>query len=79
MNLENHQRRRRAGLAKDDQRILLAVALLSGLVPVCTGWWKDPERIDRLDERQMPGMADAAAMRGTAAMRVGRSDPRSLG
>ena len=78
MNLENGQERRCAGLAKDNQRILLALALLGRMEPVSTRWWEDAERIDRLDKRQVPGMADAAAVLGTAAMRMARSNPGSL-
>src|SRR5437016_3882724 len=79
MNLENGQERRCAGLAKNNQRISLAEVLLGRLEPVSTRWWKDAERIGRLDERQVTGMADATAAIGTAAMGVTGSERGFLG
>src|SRR5439155_23033733 len=79
MNLENGQERRCPGLPKNNQRISLAEVLLGRLEPVSTRWWKDAERIGRLDERQVTGMADATAAIGTAAMGVTGSDRGILG
>lgn len=66
-------------MAKDDQGILFAAPLLEKLEPVATRRWQEAKGTDRLDEGQMPGMADGTAMLGPAVMRMARVDPGSLG
>jgi hypothetical protein len=65
-------------MTEDDQRVWLMPALVERFEPGNAVWWKQMEKRDRLDERQVPGVAHAAAVREHAAVRLLVCDPRCL-